>query len=70
MTGIEPRYLDTKQAAAYLGNISPSTLNRMRVSGDGPRYVKVRQRVIYDVEDLDEWAEKRKRRFTGESDEA
>ena len=60
------RYLDTKEAATYLG-LSPSTLNRMRVTGDGPRYSKVGRRVIYDIADLDEWVEKRKRRFTGEA---
>ena len=60
------RYLDTKAAADYLG-LSPSTLNRMRVTGDGPRYSKLGRRVIYDVHDLDAWIEERKRRFTGES---
>ena len=62
-------YLDTRQAAAYLG-LSPSTLNRMRVSGDGPRYSKVGRRVIYDVADLDHWMDERKRRFTGEAVDA
>ena len=60
-----PRYLDTGQAGEYLG-ISPSTLNRMRVTGEGPRYSKAGRRVIYDIEDLDAWVEKRKRHFTGE----
>lgn len=61
-----PRYLDTGQAAAYLG-MSPATLNKMRVSGEGPRYVKAGRRVIYDVRDLDAWMEERKRSFTGEA---
>ena len=60
------RYMDTKAAADYLG-LSPSTLNRMRVTGDGPRYSKLGRRVIYDVRDLDSWIEARKRRFTGEA---
>ena len=66
MTG-KGRYLDTKAAADYLG-LSPSTLNRKRVTGDGPRYSKLGRRVIYDVRDLDSWIEGRKRRFTGEGD--
>lgn len=66
MTETRPRYLDTKEAAAYLG-LSPKTLVKMRVTGGGPRYAKVGRRVIYDVADLDSWIEKRKRRFTGES---
>ena len=61
-----PRYLGPEEAAEYLG-LSSKTLQRMRVTGEGPRYVKVRRRVIYDRLDLDDWAAKRKRRFTGES---
>ena len=66
MNDIAPRYLDTSQAALYLG-ISPKTLMRMRVTGDGPRYAKAGRRVIYDRLDLDGWVEERKRRFTAES---
>ena len=66
MTDILSRYLNTRQAAAWLG-IGPGTLNRMRVSGDGPRYIKIGRRVIYDRADLGEWVEERKRRFTGEA---
>lgn len=61
-----PRYFGPEQAAAYLG-LSPKTMQRMRVTGEGPRYVKVRRRVIYDRLDLDDWAAKRKRRFTGQA---
>ena len=60
-----PRYLGPAEAGAYLG-VSPKTLQRMRVTGEGPLYVKARRRVIYDRLDLDDWAVKRKRRFTGE----
>ena len=66
MSLAEPRYLDTVHAAEYLG-LSPSTLARMRVTGEGPRYSKAGRRVIYDIRDLDKWVERRKRRFTGES---
>ena len=69
MSGIERRYLNTGEAAAYLG-ISRKTLTKMRVAGDGPRYSKARRRVIYDVLDLDAWVESRKRRFTAEAVEA
>ena len=60
-----PRYLGPEAAAAYVG-LSPKTLQRMRVTGEGPRYVKARRRVIYDRLDLDDWVAERKRRFTGE----
>ena len=66
MSTIEPRYLDTKQAAAYL-TISPGTLAHMRITGDGPPYAKSGRRVIYAVADLDAWVEKRKQHFTGET---
>lgn len=64
--GAERRYLNTNQAAEYLG-MSPTTLNRMRVTGDGPPYSKVGRRVIYDIRELDDWVTQRKRRFTGET---
>ena len=62
----EPRYLDTKQAAAYVG-LSVKTLEKLRVTGRGPRYAKAGRRVIYDRRDLDRWVAARKRGFTGES---
>jgi len=61
-----PRYLSTKQAAMYVG-LSPCTLNRMRVTGEGPRYAKAGRRVVYDRADLDAWIDARKRSFTGET---
>ena len=61
-----PRYMVPRQAAGYVG-LSRKTLARMRVTGDGPPYAKVRTVVIYDRIDLDEWLAERKRRFTAES---
>jgi hypothetical protein len=53
----EALYL-TVEAAARL-RLSPRTLERFRVSGDGPRYVKAgpgkRARVLYRQSDLDAW---------------
>lgn len=60
------RYLNTKQAAEYLG-MSPKTLINMRITGKGPRYSKVSRRVIYDIADVDRWIVENKRRFTGEA---
>ncbi len=65
----EPRYLDTRQAGAYVG-LSVKTLEKLRVTGRGPRYAKAGRRVIYDRRDLDEWVAERKRGFTGESVDA
>jgi hypothetical protein len=43
-----------------------STLNRLRVSGGGPRYAKLAGKVLYDVRDLDQWIEDSKRGSTSE----
>ena len=47
--------LSPKQAAERLGR-SVSTLARWRMQGTGPRWHRVgKQRVVYDVADLDAW---------------
>jgi predicted DNA-binding transcriptional regulator AlpA len=53
------------EAAEFTG-LSASTLNRLRVTGDGPRYAKLAGRVLYDVRDLDQWIENNKRGSTSE----
>ena len=61
------RLLDTAEAAAYLG-LGRSTLTKMRMRGDGPRFVKLGAslgaRVTYDPTDLDVWVQGRKRLST------
>jgi hypothetical protein len=46
--------LNVLQAAGY-NNISKSSLDKLRVYGGGPLYVKVGARVVYDRVDLDTW---------------
>ena len=46
------RFLSTREAADFVG-LSPKTLGRWRVTGEGPRYIKRSNRVIYEVVDLD-----------------
>ena len=49
------RILRTSEAAEYVG-LSRSTLEKMRLSGDGPRSIRLGGRAVgYDVRDLDEW---------------
>lgn len=62
------RFLNTAAAAKYLETewggpaaLSVSTLEKARVSGGGPAFVKFGHRVGYRVEDLDEWARERGR---------
>ena len=66
---IEQRsYLSTRQAAALLG-LSPRTLERYRVTGDGPAFSKLGRRVCYARADLDGWASGRRRRSTSDDGE-
>ena len=56
----ERNYLPTREAAHYLG-LSARTLNRYRVSGDGPVFHRFGGRVRYRCDDLDAWAAARRR---------
>ena len=47
--------LNTKQAAHYIG-LAKSTLEKARLYGGGPPFVRVTSRAIrYRVQDLDAW---------------
>ena len=61
-------YLNTRQAAALLG-LSPRTLERYRVTGEGPMFAKLGRRVCYARTDLDDWADGRRRRSTSDNSE-
>jgi predicted DNA-binding transcriptional regulator AlpA len=52
---LPPRYLRTQEAARFLG-LSPRTLEKHRTYGTGPRYSKLGGRVVYALDDLQEWA--------------
>ena len=65
----EQRYLNTKQAARYLG-VSPKKLHRLRTEGGGPAYYKFGKSVRYRREDLDEWAGTRRRLSTSDDGSA
>ncbi len=49
------RVLRTPDAASYLG-LSASTLEKLRIAGGGPRFIRLGGRAVgYDIRDLDEW---------------
>ena len=52
--------------AADLSGLSKSTLDKMRVFGGGPPYLKIGRRVVYDPADLDQWLVSHRRRSTSE----
>ena len=58
-------YLSTRQAAALLG-LSSRTLERYRVTGDGPVFSKLGRRVCYARADIDGWASGQRRRSTSD----
>ena len=66
--GAGRRYLNTEQAATYLG-FSPKSLTRWRPTGEGPEFSQFGRRILYYIDDLDKWAKKHKRRFSGEDKE-
>ena len=60
------RYVRVNEAASYLG-LSPSTLAKMRLRGDGPAYSKSGPRVVvYAIEDLHAYLASRRRHSTSE----
>lgn len=57
----------TPEAARYVA-LSESTLTKMRLTGDGPPFVKVGPRAVaYRRSDLDAWLEARVRRSTSDN---
>ncbi len=55
--------LSVDQAARRLG-LSTSWLNKARITGGGPPYLKLGRRVFYSLGDLEDWVASRRRRNT------
>jgi predicted DNA-binding transcriptional regulator AlpA len=64
--GSVTRKLTVKETAAYLA-VSKSWLDKRRLDGHGPAYLKLGRRVVYDIIDLENWAASNRRRHTSES---
>lgn len=47
-----------KEAAAYLG-LHPSTLAKLRMTGDGPEFQKAGRKVLYSTVALEAWLQSR-----------
>jgi len=58
-------FLDTGKAAEVL-NLSPRTLEKWRITGEGPFYRKFGGRVLYTPEDLERFADDRRRISTSQ----
>lgn len=59
------KLLDVREASTHT-KTPVSTLNKMRVTGGGPRFLKKGRRIAYDAADLDKWLEGLKRTSTAD----
>jgi predicted DNA-binding transcriptional regulator AlpA len=57
------KVMRTAQAAEHVG-LSASTLEKLRVFGGGPRFIKLGKTVVYDTADLDAWLAAHRRAST------
>lgn len=53
--------------AAQYAKLSASFLNKLRVFGGGPKYLKIGRRVLYDQADLEMWLAAHKRGSTSDT---
>ena len=61
-------FLNTAQAAFYVG-LSRRTLEKMRLTGAGPRFRKHGRYVRYHIDDLDAWSLGERRDSTSDDGE-
>ena len=57
--------LDHDEAASFL-RLAPRTLARHRADGTGPVFIRLGRRVLYNPDDLSEWAMSHRYRSTSE----
>jgi len=55
-------YLNARQAAFYL-KMSPRSLQRLRVRGEGPTVRRHARMVLYHIDDLEAWSRTRADRY-------
>lgn len=64
--GSQNGFLSNDQAADFL-NLSPRTLEKLRVVGGGPVFSKLGRRVVYALEDLQSWVAAKRRASTSDT---
>jgi predicted DNA-binding transcriptional regulator AlpA len=65
LAGLPPRLLRTPEAARFL-SLSHRTLEKHRIYGTGPAYLKIGGRVVYRIADLEAWAARGLRKSTSD----
>ena len=63
---LENTFVPETDAAAFLG-LSKRTLQKMRVKGGGPEFRKFGYAVRYKLDDIEAWADARRRRSTSDN---
>lgn len=63
--GVDSPFWNTREAAAFLHS-SPRTLEKFRLIGQGPSFIKVGRKVLYEIEELKSWAKAQRRRSTSD----
>lgn len=59
--------MSVTEAAAYTG-LAASTLNKKRMDGTGPSFIKLSaRRIAYSVADVDKWIDSRRRQSTSDA---
>jgi len=54
MNSIQQLYINEKEAARRY-SYSPQWFQRERWKGTGPKYLKIRGKVLYPLKEIDEW---------------
>ena len=65
MTLFAAMVISNSEAAQHLG-LSESTLNKLRLTGGGPTYIKLGRRVLYKTQDLEDWLGRHRRSSTSD----
>lgn len=61
--------ISVSEAAEYTG-LAESTLNKLRMTSEGPPFLKISaRRVVYDTHDLDVWMASKRRTSTSDTGE-
>lgn len=56
---MDRRFLSAKEVAEIL-RTSPGQLANLRMRGEGPPYIKLLRKCLYDVHDVDTWLDRRR----------
>jgi predicted DNA-binding transcriptional regulator AlpA len=57
--------LSVPQASSYCG-VSKSYMDKLRTTGNGPTFIRLGRRIVYDTADLDSWLESGRHKSTTE----